>query len=40
MSVFWQTMTETPLEQGDAIMHGKRLESSDEGPHQLTSQPS
>jgi hypothetical protein len=33
-------MTETPPEQGNAIILGKRLESSNEGAGQLTSKPS
>jgi hypothetical protein len=36
----WQTMTEAQPEQGNAIMLGKRLESSNEGTGQLTSKPS
>ena len=40
VSVFWQTMIETPPEQGDAIVHGKRPESSDRGTEQLTSKSS
>jgi hypothetical protein len=35
----WQTTTETPLEQGNAIVLNKRLESSNEGAGQLTSNP-
>jgi len=33
-------MTEAPPEQGDTIILGKRLESSNEGTDQLTSKPS
>jgi hypothetical protein len=36
----WQTMTETPLEQWNAIILGKRQESSNEDTGQLTSKPS
>ena len=36
----WQTMTETTPEQGNAIILGKRLESSNEDAGQLTSKPS